>query len=160
MITVELIVLGNLKERFLNDGCNEYIKRLGRYCKIKITELSECAIGDRPSDREIEICLKKEADQINKKLSAGSKKIVLCIEGIQKSSEQLASYIKNEAVGGVSHIQLIVGSSHGLSEKIKKTADLKLSISQMTFPHQLMRLILLEQIYRAFSINANSKYHK
>lgn len=160
MMTVELIVIGNLKEKYLSDGCDEYIKRLSRYCRIKVTELTECQVKDNPSPKEIELCLEKEAQQVNKKFVPTSQKIVMCVEGVQKSSEDLAQYFMNQSVKGVSNIQIVIGSSHGLSDRIKQCADLKLSVSKMTFPHQLMRLIILEQVYRAFSINNNSKYHK
>lgn len=160
MITVDIIAVGGLKEKYLDQGCKEYIKRLSRYCKINIYEISESYLNEKASEKEILICLEKETEQISKKFVSGSKKIALCIEGSQKNSEKLAEYFSKQSIDGASHFQFIIGSSYGLSEKIKKESDLKLSISSMTFPHQLMRLIILEQIYRAFSINNNSKYHK
>ena len=163
MLSVNIICIGKLKEKYLTDGCNEYIKRLRAYCDFKLIELSEYKVSDNPSEKEIEICLQKEGEQILKKIPKGSFVIPMCIEGESVSSEDLAKKIKRISdgeIGSYNNLSFIIGGSFGLWNEIKKMANFKLSMSKMTFPHQLARMMLLEQIYRAFSINANSKYHK
>jgi len=144
MINVKIICCGTLKEKYLRDAVNEYSKRLSAFCKLSVIEVKE--------------------DTTNAAYSAVSQhkgyKIALCIEGKQLSSEELASKINALAVNGTSDIAFIIGASEGLSEEIKAMCDLRLSFSKMTFPHQLMRVILLEQIYRAFTIIAHKQYHK
>ena len=145
MIKVNIVCVGKIKEDYLRAACAEYIKRLSRFCRLEIKELAE---GKN---------LKEEAAGIIR--AAKGYKIALCVEGGQMTSPALA-----EKLGGLvdkgGEITFIIGSSCGLDDSVKKQADLKLSFSQMTFPHQLMRVILLEQIYRAFMINAGSEYHK
>lgn len=155
---INLIVIGKLKEEYLRSACGEYIKRLGRYCTIEVHELDECRLSDNPSEKEISAALKKEAAEI-RKFAAGMI-IPLCIEGRQMSSEQLAAEIASAGVNGFSTITFIIGSSFGLDDEIKSAGNMRLSMSKMTFPHQLARVMLLEQIYRAFQINTNGKYHK
>ncbi len=155
---INLIVIGKLKEEYLRNACGEYIKRLGRYCNIEIHELDECRLSDNPSEKEILSALKKEAAEIRK--FASGMIIPLCIEGKQFTSEQFASEISSAGVNGFSTITFIIGSSFGLDNEIKSAGHIKLSMSKMTFPHQLARVMLLEQIYRAFQINTNGKYHK
>lgn len=155
---INFIVIGKLKEEYLRSACGEYIKRLGRYCTIEVHELDECRLSDNPSEKEISAALKKEAAEI-RKFAAGMI-IPLCIEGRQLSSEQLASEISSAGVNGFSTITFIIGSSFGLDDEIKSAGNMRLSMSKMTFPHQLARVMLLEQIYRAFQINTNGKYHK
>lgn len=158
MMNINLITVGKLKEKYLTDACNEYIKRLGAFCNLKIYELDEYRLSDKPSEKDIEHCLDTEAKAIQK-LCKGYI-IAMCIEGKQLSSEELSEKFSSVGVMGNSTVTLIIGSSFGISESIKKTADLKLSMSKMTFPHQLARVMILEQIYRAFQIANGGKYHK
>ena len=160
MLTVNVICIGKLKEKYLTDGCNEYIKRLHSFCNINIIELSEHKVSDNPSQKEIENCIEKEGEKILSKIPNGSYIISMCIEGKILSSEELAEKLKFAADNSFSTINFIIGGSFGLSDKIKEKSHLKLSMSKMTFPHQLARVMILEQIYRGFSINANAKYHK
>ncbi len=148
MLRVNLICCGKLKEKFYTDACAEYEKRLQRYCSFELTELSET--GD----------LKKEGEAILSKIPAGAYVIALCIEGKLRSSEELAELVKEQSNRGVSRIVLLIGSSFGLDERVKQRADLRLSMSPMTFPHHLARVMVLEQVYRAFTIIEGSRYHK
>lgn len=157
-MTIKLIVIGKLKEDYLRNACAEYIKRLGRYCTFELHELDECRLSDQPSDKEIAAALRKEAEQI--KRYASGLIVPMCIEGIQLSSPELAERISEAGVSGQSTVTFIIGSSFGLDPEIKAMGGLKLSMSKMTFPHQLARVMLLEQIYRAFQINTGGKYHK
>ncbi len=157
-MNVNLIVIGKLKEDYLRSACNEYIKRLGRYCTFELHELEECRLSDAPSEKEISAALKKEAEQIRR--YAKGMIIPMCIEGKQLSSTELAEQISSAGVGGQSTVTFIIGSSFGLDPEIKAMGSLKLSMSKMTFPHQLARVMLLEQIYRCFQINTGGKYHK
>ena len=157
-MNIRLIVIGKLKEDYLRSACAEYIKRLGRYCSFELFELDECRLSDKPSDKEIAAALKKEAAQI-KKYAAGLI-VPMCIEGKQLSSPELSQHITSAAVTGHSTVSFIIGSSFGLDPEIKSLGSLRLSMSKMTFPHQLARVMLLEQIYRAFQIAEGGKYHK
>ena len=157
-MNIRLIVIGKLKEDYLRSACAEYIKRLGRYCSFELFELDECRLSDKPSDKEIAAALKKEAAQI-KKYAAGLI-VPMCIEGKQLSSPELSQHITSAAVTGHSTVTFIIGSSFGLDPEIKSLGSLRLSMSKMTFPHQLARVMLLEQIYRAFQIAEGGKYHK
>ena len=159
-MNITVICLGKLKEKYLRDAIDEYSKRLSLYGKLDIIELNPVRLSDNPSQTEINNALEKEAEDIKKKIPNNSYTFALCIEGKEKSSEDFAKAIKNAAVCGKSNLVFIIGSSYGLSPEIKALADNKLSFSPMTFPHQLMRVMLLEQIYRAFQINNNGKYHK
>ncbi len=157
-MTINLIAVGKLKEDYLRSACAEYIKRLSRYCTFELHELDECRLSDSPSEKEIISALKKEGEQI-KRFAKGFI-IPLCIEGKQLTSPELSSKISNAAVSGHSTITFIIGSSFGLDDEIKAMGDLRLSMSPMTFPHQLARVMLLEQIYRSFQIAGGGKYHK
>ena len=157
-MNVKLIVIGKLKEDYLRSACAEYIKRLGRYCTFELHELDECRLSDDPSDKEIAAALKKEGEQIRR--YASGMIIPMCIEGKQLSSPELAEKMASAGVAGSSTVTFIIGSSFGLDPGIKAMGALKLSMSKMTFPHQLARVMLLEQIYRAFQINTGGKYHK
>ena len=159
-MNITVICLGKLKETYLKDAIQEYSKRISAYGKLTITELSPVKLPDNPAPTQIDAALEKEAEEIIKKIPSNAFVIPLCVEGTLKSSEELASKFNEISLSGKSNIVFIIGSSFGLSEKIKKQSDLKLSFSKMTFPHQLMRVMLLEQIYRAFQINTNGKYHK
>ena len=157
-MNINLIVIGKLKEDYLRSACAEYIKRLGRYCSFELHELDECRLSDNPSEKEIASALKKEAEQIQK--FAKGYIIPMCIEGKQLSSEELSTKISDAGVSGFSTVTFIIGSSFGLDESVKAMGNYRLSMSKMTFPHQLARVMLLEQIYRAFQIASNGKYHK
>ena len=153
---ITLITVGKVKEKYLRDAIAEYSKRLGRYCKLDIVEVADEKTPEHASDG-LEA---KEGERIAKHIRDDAFVIALAIEGKQLTSEQLAAKINDLGLHGTSHIQLIIGGSLGLDPAILKRADYLLSFSKMTFPHQLMRVILLEQIYRAYKINAGEPYHK
>lgn len=157
---VSLICVGKLKERYLTSGVDEYRKRLGRYCNIDIIELSDESIPENAGSAIEESIKKKEGDRILKAIKNDSFCIALVINGNMLSSEELADQMEKLFVSGKSHISFVIGGSLGLSEQVLSRADYKLSFSKMTFPHQLMRLILLEQIYRSYRIINNEPYHK
>ena len=160
MQTVTIICEGKLKEKYLRDACAEYAKRLSAYCKLNIIELNPHRISENPSAAEIDAVLEAEAKEILAKIPNTAKVYAICIEGKQMPSEKLAKEISACAVQGFNNIVFIIGGSHGLSDSVKKRADFKLSMSEMTFPHQLARVMLLEQIYRAYQISNGGKYHK
>lgn len=160
MQTVTIICEGKLKEKYLRDACAEYAKRLSAYCKLNIVELNPHRISESPSSAEIDAVLQAESVEILSKIPSNAKVYAMCIEGKQMPSEKLAEEISSCAVHGYSNIVFIIGGSHGLSESVKKRADFRLSMSEMTFPHQLARVMLLEQIYRAYQISTGGKYHK
>ena len=155
MQKVTLICVGKLKEKFYAQATAEYAKRLSRFCKLEIVELPESRLSDSPSPAEI-----SQAALIETKLPKGSALVAMCIEGEELSSPQLAEKMRQFAVSGVSNLTFLIGGSVGLSPAIKAQADFRLSMSPMTFPHHLARVMLLEQIYRAYQINAGTKYHK
>lgn len=159
MQTIRLIVLGKLKEKYLSDACKEYAKRLSAFCKLELIELEPARLPETPSEAQIEQALAEEAGRILQK-AEGSKLISLCIEGTQLSSEQLSGKLSQLAQSGESKVSFVIGSSYGLHARVKQASTLRLSMSVMTFPHQLARVMLLEQIYRAFQIEQNGKYHK
>lgn len=160
MIKVNIIAVGKLKEKYLKDACAEYTKRLGAYSKINIIEINEERCGDNPSSNEIEQVKQKEGERIIAKIPKGSYVITMCIEGQQMSSEEFSKKLEEISICGHSEVTFIIGGSFGLSDEVKATSKLRLSFGKLTLPHQLMRVVLLEQIYRAFSISNNSKYHK
>lgn len=161
MLSVNIITVGKLKESYLREACNEYIKRLSTFCKLNIIELSERRLSENPSEKEINSALLDEAKAMNTLLSVkDSYNIAMCIEGRQPSSVELSDQIEKVSVNGKSTINFIIGSSFGIADEVKNSADFKLSMSKMTFPHQLARVMLLEQLYRAFQISSNGKYHK
>ncbi|MGF7142669.1 23S rRNA (pseudouridine1915-N3)-methyltransferase [Anaerotaenia torta] len=157
---VTLICVGKLKERYWSQGAEEYVKRLGRYCSLEILELADEKTPDHASEVQEEQIRRKEGDRILKVLKEDSYCIVLAIDGTMLSSEELASKIDTLGVSGCSHISFIIGGSLGLSREVYQRADYRLSFSKLTFPHQLMRVILLEQIYRAYRIIHKQPYHK
>jgi len=159
MQTVRILCVGKLKERYWNEACGEYAKRLQPFCRFSIEEIPESRLPEYPSPAEIAHALDEEARQLLKR-AGNSTLIALCIEGNPRSSEALAENLRSLAVSGISEVSFIIGSSYGLSDQVKKAARLQLSMSQMTFPHQLARVMLCEQIYRAFQIIGNGKYHK
>lgn len=159
MIKINIIAVGKLKEKYLKDAVAEYAKRISAYAKINIIEVNEYRCSDNPSPAEISQVLAKEGEAITAKIPKGSFVIPMCIEGKQKTSEQFSKDIEKVSIEN-SEITFVIGGSFGLSDGVKALGKEKLSFSKMTFPHQLMRVILLEQIYRALSISNNSKYHK
>ena len=159
MMKVTLIAPEGLKEKYLRDAADEYIKRLRSFCDLKIAEFSPFKLPDKPSGSQIAAALDREAEQILKRIPAGSRTAALCIEGKMLSSEELAGEI-HAADNSGTPFTFIIGSSHGLAEQVKRAADIRLSFSKMTFPHQLFRIMLLEQLYRAFRINSGAAYHK
>ena len=160
MIRVNVIGVGKLKEKYLRDACDEYVKRLGAYSKTTVIEIAEERCGDNPSGNEIENVKEKEGKRIISKIPKGSFVVPLCIEGTQYSSEDFSKKIEEVSLSGISDITFIIGGSFGLSDEVKSLGKMKLSFGKLTLPHQLMRVVLLEQIYRAFSISNNGKYHK
>jgi len=159
-IKVTVISVGKVKDKYLQLGIDEFKKRLSRFCKLELIEVKDEALTDMTSERDLKIVCQKEGGLILNKLPDVAYVIVMDIDGKQLSSEQLADKIQDVATYGKSHIVFIIGGSVGLADEIKKRADMKLSFSKMTFPHQLFKLMLLEQVYRAFKINANESYHK
>ena len=158
-MNVTIIAVGNIKEKYLIDGINEFIKRIKKYSNIKIIEINESKISDL-SDKSIEKSLSEEGSKIISKIGDKDYIITLEIEGKQLTSEDFAYRLEDLKIQGNNDFVFIIGSSHGLSDDVKKISNLKLSFSKMTFPHQLMRLVLLEQIYRCFRISNNEPYHK
>ena len=160
MTTVNLIYVGNIRENYLLAAAAEYEKRLSAYCRLVCTELKEEKLLDEPSQAQIDAATKKEGERILAVLPQKSKKIALCVEGKQISSEEFSSLIKTAENSGFSQISFIIGGAFGLSEEVKKVCDFRLSLSKMTFTHRMERILLLEQIYRAENIAAGGKYHK
>ena len=159
MLNVNLISLGKIKESYFQSACKEYEKMLGGFCRFSSNILQAEKLSADPSEKEIENVLNKEGENILKKIPQGACVIAMCIEGKEMSSTALALEIEKISLNN-SNLCFIVGSSFGLCEKVKARADLKLSMSKMTFPHDLARVMLLEQIYRSLSILGNRKYHK
>ena len=160
MLSVQVICVGKLKESFYIDAVKEYAKRLGPYCSLTIDELPEERLPADPSSGEIQSALKKEAVRIRGRIPSGAAVIALCVEGDMLSSPALAERIGRYAGSGVSRLCFLIGGSCGLDEDLKRSADLRLSLSAMTFPHHLARVMLVEQLYRAFQIRAGTRYHK
>lgn len=160
MLNVQIICVGKLKEKFYADAVAEYAKRLGGYCKFSITELSEERLPENPSAAQIEAALAKEGAAVLSRLPKGGAVTALCVEGKELTSEGLSDKIAAWAGQGRSQLAFLIGSSYGLHQDVKNAADFQLSMSQMTFPHHLARVMLLEQIYRAFKITEGSTYHK
>ena len=148
MLQIRILCTGRLKEKFYSDACAEYAKRLGRYCSLEITELAETGNVERDSAA------------MQSRIAPGDYVVAMCIEGSLCSSEELSKRISTAALQGKSRMDFLIGGSDGLSDEIKKRADFRLSMSPMTFPHHLARVMVLEQIYRAFQISEGGKYHK
>lgn len=157
---ITLITVGKIKEKYFTDAISEYSKRLSRYCKLEIIEVADEKTPDGASEGLENQIKEKEGDRILSKIPENAYVIALAIEGKQCSSEELAAQMEKWNVTGVSHLVFIIGGSLGLTPKVLARADHRLSFSKMTFPHQLMRVILLEQIYRSFRIRNNEPYHK
>ena len=161
MLRVNIICIGKIKEKYFTDAIAEYQKRLSAFCKMQIIELAEERIrSNTPNDAQIAEVLDNEGRRILQKIGAGDYVAALCIEGRLLSSEELAETLESVGVAGKSTADFIIGGSYGLSEAVKRRADIRLSMSRMTFPHQMARVILTEQIYRAFEISSGGKYHK
>ena len=160
MLSVHIICVGKLKEKFYADAVHEYQKRLGAYCRLNIVELAEEKLPPDPSQAQIDAALKKEAANLRAKLPPRARTVALCIEGQLLSSEELAKRLQTWEVGPTNQLCFLIGSSYGLDEELKAEAQIRLSMSPMTFPHHLARVMLLEQVYRAFKINEGGKYHK
>ena len=160
MQKVTILCVGKLKEKFYMDAAAEYAKRLSRYCKLELVELTEARLPEDPSPAQIEAALLKEAAAIRAKLPSGAALVALCVEGELRSSEALARQMADWASQGVGQLVFLIGGSFGLHPSIKEAAKLRLSMSPMTFPHHLARVMVLEQIYRAYQINAGTRYHK
>ena len=160
MQKVTVLCVGKLKEKFYMDAAAEYAKRLSRYCKLELVELPEERLPEDPSPAQIEAALLKEAAAIRAKLPAGAALVALCVEGELRSSEALARQMADWASQGVGQLVFLIGGSFGLHPSIKEAAKLRLSMSPMTFPHHLARVMVPEQIYRAYQINAGTRYHK
>ena len=161
MLKINIICIGKIKEKYFTDAIAEYAKRLGAFCKFQITELAEERIkSNTPNAAQIDEVLAAEGKRILQKISPSDFVAAMCIEGKLLSSEELAKTVSNVAVIGKSTVDFVIGGSYGLSDEVKRRADLRLSMSRMTFPHQMARVILSEQIYRAFEIASNGKYHK
>lgn len=159
MQRITVLCVGKLKEKFYADAAAEYCKRLSRYCKIEVTELPETRLPEDPSPAEIKKALAAEATAIRQKLEGGAV-VAMCIEGQTCSSEALSKKLVAFALEGKSKVTFLIGGSFGLDETLKKQADWRLSMSPMTFPHHLARVMLLEQIYRACQIAEGTRYHK
>lgn len=159
-MNIDVVAVGKIKEKYLNEGIKEYSKRLSRYCSLNIIEVDDEKAPENLSDKEMEMIKAKEGEKLLSKIPSGAFVVALAIEGKQLSSEALSQKISDIMVEGNSHIVFVIGGSLGLSGDVLKRANLKLSFSKMTFPHQLMRMILLEQVYRAFRIMRNEPYHK
>jgi len=159
-MNITVISVGKIKEKFIVDGIKEYSKRLSKYCKLKIIEVDDEKAPENLSEAEMKIIKNKEGEKILNKINSNTYIIALAIEGKNLSSEQLSSKIDDLALNGQSDITFIIGGSLGISDEVLKKSHFKLSFSKMTFPHQLMKLILLEQIYRAFRISRGEPYHK
>lgn len=159
MLEIKIIAVGSIKERYFTSAIEEYLKRMKVYANVEIIELGEERLSQNPKAGEIKQVLEKEADKIREKIE-GAYSICLAIEGKERSSEEFARKIEDLMLDGNSSLAFIIGSSYGLADSLKREAKERMSFSKSTFPHQLMRVILLEQIYRAFKIIKNEPYHK
>ncbi len=159
-MNITIVTVGKLKEKYLKMGIDEFTKRLGSYAKIELVEVADEKAPESLSDADMEIVKKKEAERILAKVGADAYVIALAIEGKMKTSEELAAGLESLMTYGRSKVVFVIGGSLGLHDNVMKRADEYLSFSKMTFPHQMMKLILLEQVYRAFRIMKNEPYHK
>ena len=160
MQRVSIICVGKLKEKFYIEAAAEYLKRLQRHCKLELVELPETRLPEDPSPAEIQKALAAEADLIREKLPKGGAVIAMCIEGKTCSSEELSRKLADFGVAGKTQVTFLIGGSFGLDSALKQSADWRLSMSPMTFPHHMARIMLLEQIYRAYQIADGTRYHK
>lgn len=160
MYHISIIAVGKCKESYLREACQEYMTRLTPFCRFELVEIEEYKLPSTPSQSQIEKGIEEEGARISAKIPANAKVVAMCIEGKMMSSEKLSAFLMDAGAMGSGRISFIIGGSFGLSQKIKARADLCLSVSPMTFPHQLFRVMLLEQLYRAFQIASDGKYHK
>lgn len=160
MAGISVICVGKLKEKFYQEAAAEYAKRLGGYCRLNIVELPEQKLPKNPAPAEIQNALEKEGEAIRAKIPPGSRVAALCVEGGMRSSEELARMIAAWEQSADKNLVFVIGGSYGLHPEVKAMAAVRLSMSPMTFPHHLARVMLLEQIYRAFKIREGSEYHK
>ena len=158
MQRITLVCTGRLKEKFYEEAAAEYVKRLGRFCRLEIVELPEQRLRQEPSPAEVRQALAREAEAIRAKLPPGALLAALCVEGELQSSEAFSRLL--DPGGGEKGLAFVIGSSYGLDDSIKRQARVRLSMSPMTFPHHLARVMLLEQIYRGFQIRSGGRYHK
>ena len=159
-LNIDIAAVGKIKEKYLAEGIKEYSKRLGRYCNLRILEVEDEKTPENLSDKEMEEAKRKEGERLISRIPDQAFTIALSIDGKQLSSEELSEKLSDIMVGGTSYIVFVIGGSLGLSDEVLARSQMKLSFSKMTFPHQMMRMILLEQIYRAFRIIKNEPYHK
>jgi len=159
MMGLTILCAGRIKEKYYADAVAEYIKRLGAYCDVSLVEVREERLGDAPSQAEIDAALRREAAELTAKIPKGAFIIALCVEGREHSTEELAAALEQIALTH-SKICVMIGSSFGLDSQLKKSANLRLSMSRMTLPHSLARVVATEQLYRAFNLNSGGKYHK
>lgn len=157
---ITILSVGRVKEKYLSAGIDEYAKRLSRYCRLEQVEVADEKAPETLSDKEMELIRNREGERLLAKLRDTDTVVALAIDGKALSSEELAETLGRYSVAGKSDVVFVIGGSLGLSEALLKRADLKLSFSRMTFPYQLMKLILLEQVYRAYRIQKNEPYHK
>lgn len=155
-----MICVGKMKERFFVDAFEEYRKRLGAYCRLEVTEIAEQRLPESPSEAQISAALEREAGEILKAVPQDAYVVALCVEGREVPSEAMAELIAGRENSGKPKLCFVIGGSFGLSETVKKRADLRLSMSKMTFPHHLARVLLAEQLYRGYKIREGSRYHK
>ncbi len=160
MLTVTIACVGKLKEAYWRDACAEYQKRLSGFCRLQIAEVAEERLPDEPSAAQIGAAINAEGQRLLSRIPDSAAVVALCIEGKEMPSESLAQCLSQWTVEGISHVVFVIGGSYGLSDAVKHRARLRLSFSPMTFPHQLARILTLEQIYRAFHICSGGKYHK
>lgn len=160
MLGVTFICVGKMRERFYIDAFSEYRKRLQAFCRFECVELAETRLSDSPSEREIKAALDKEGVDILKSIPPGAYVAAMCVEGVQMPSEAVAKLISERENSGKPRLCFVIGGSFGLSDAVKSRADLRLSMSKMTFPHHLARVMLAEQVYRGFKIIEGSRYHK
>ena len=160
MVSICVLCVGKLKEKFYTDACAEYVKRLGAFCRLEIVELPEARRSASPAPAETAAALKKEGDALLSRIPKGAYVIPLCIEGTQQDSPSFARLLQQGAIAGGGRLCFIIGGSDGLDSRVKASGAVRISMSKMTFPHHLARIMLLEQIYRGFQIAAGGKYHK
>ena len=160
MLNVKFICVGKMRERFYLDAFEEYRKRLGAYCRLELLEPQEQRLPEKPSRAEIDAALEREAGEILKAIPADAYVVALCVEGKEQPSEFMAELVEGRENSGKPKLCFVVGGSFGLAESVKNRADLRLSMSKMTFPHHLARIMLAEQLYRGYKIREGSRYHK
>ena len=160
MLSIRLICVGKLKERYFAEAVAEYEKRLNAFCRLELIELPEERLSERPSPAEIDAALEREAQLIEKKLLKDGMLVCLCVEGTQQSSEAFAELLSRAENPGRPRISFVIGGSYGMAQRLKEKADVRLSMSKMTFPHHLARVMLAEQLYRGFQIKEGTRYHK